>query len=134
MSSMNVLVTFTGKKKIDAVIGNNIIHTDQTLKNGGEETAPAPFQLFLASIATCAGYYALEFCQSRNILTEGMSLSMVPELNTELKRYTHISISLQLPVHFPEKFHNAIIRSMNLCTVKKHLIDPPDFDINLKNP
>jgi len=71
-----VEVSFPDGKKIDAQIGEFTINTDQAVANGGDESAPEPFQLFLASIATCAGIYALSFCQSRNIRPDGMSLSM----------------------------------------------------------
>ena len=71
-----VEVSFPDGKRIDAKIGKFIINTDQAVANGGDESAPEPFQLFLASIATCAGIYALSFCQGRKISVDGMSLSM----------------------------------------------------------
>ena len=64
-----VKVSFPDGKKIDATIGEFTINTDQKKENGGDESAPEPFQLFLASIATCAGIYALNFCQARHILS-----------------------------------------------------------------
>ena len=69
-------VSFPGAKRVDAKIGNMAIATDQSLENGGTETAPEPFLLFLASIATCAGIYALEFLQARDLSSEGMALTM----------------------------------------------------------
>ena len=124
---------FGGKKRIDVLIGEQVIPTDQTVENGGRGAAPEPFQLFLASIAACAGIYALEFCLNRGISTEGMKLTMECERDQKLKRYTSMSIHLKLPEGFPEKFQKAIIRSMNLCTVKKHIIVPPEFTITAGN-
>ena len=56
--SLVIDVQFPGGKKIDAKIGDVLINTDQSVMAGGEGSAPEPFQLFLASIATCAGIYA----------------------------------------------------------------------------
>ena len=126
-------VSFPGGKKVDAKIDNILIKTDQLIKNGGEGSAPSPFQLFLTSIATCAGFYALQFCQSRNISTEGMSLKMTCNFDPEFKRYKKIIFDLKLPAGFPEKFKKAIIRSMNLCGVKRHITEAPEFEINTSN-
>ncbi len=122
-------VTFPGGKKVDAKIERFIIKTDQAVWAGGEGSAPEPFQLFLASIATCAGIYALSFCQSRKINTEGMFLTMECEWDEERKRYRKFSINLKLPEGFPSKYKGAVIKSMDLCAVKKHMIEPPEFEI-----
>ncbi len=124
-----ITVTFPGKKRVNAQIGDIVIRTDQTPKNGGDGSAPEPFQLFLTSIATCAGLYALEFCRARDLSLEGLALRMTCDFNPEKKLYTSMTIDLTLPADFPEKFVPAIIRSMDLCTVKKHILHPPEFKI-----
>ncbi len=124
-----VEVSFPDGKKIDAKIGEFTINTDQAIANGGDESAPEPFQLFLASIATCAGIYALSFCQSRNIRPDGMALNMECEWDEDKKRYPKMSINLRLPEGFDEKYRKAVVLSMDLCSVKKHMMDPPEFEI-----
>jgi len=62
-----VEVAFTGGKQVDARIAGHFIPTDQSLHNGGGNAAPEPFQVFLASIATCAGIYAKSFCDQRGL-------------------------------------------------------------------
>ncbi|MBW2095272.1 MAG: OsmC family protein [Deltaproteobacteria bacterium] len=122
-------VSFPGGKRVDAKIGNFVVKTDQPVLYGGDGSAPEPFQLFLASIATCAGIYALSFCQSRQMSTDTMSLTMECEWDEEKKRYQKISIDLKLPEGFSDKYKKAVIKSMDLCAVKKHMIDPPEFEI-----
>lgn len=122
-------VKFPGGKKVDAVIDERIIKTDQTVKNGGEGAEPEPFQLFLASLATCAGIFALGFCQSRQIDTEGMALTMSCEKDPETKIYKKMSLNLTLPKGFPPDHEPAIKRAMDLCTVKKHIVNTPEFEI-----
>jgi ribosomal protein S12 methylthiotransferase accessory factor len=120
-------VSFPGGKRVDTLIDKTLIKTDQSIRNGGEAAAPKPFQLFLASIATCAGIYALEFCQAQKLSLEGLSLQMRCDMNPKVKRYTRMTIDLRLPEGFPEKLIPAIIKSMNLCSVERHIIDAPEF-------
>ncbi len=122
-------VNFPGGKKVDGKIENMIIKTDQSVKGGGEGSAPEPFQFFLMSIATCTGIYALDFCQTREIETKDMTLTMSCELDSSGRIYKKLSIDLKVPAGFPEKYKKAIVRTMDLCSVKKHIIDPPEFEI-----
>ena len=58
-----------------------------------------------------------------------MSLTMACDFDPEVKRYTQMTLDLKLPNDFPENLKPAIIRAMDLCTVKKHLVNPPEFQI-----
>jgi ribosomal protein S12 methylthiotransferase accessory factor len=122
-------VSFPGGKRADAQIRDMLIQTDQPVNEGGEGSAPQPFQLFLASIATCAGVYAINFCEAREISTEGMSLSMSGQFDKEKKLFTRFALHLDLPEGFPEKYRKSILRVMDLCFVKKHIVDPPAFEL-----
>ena len=97
---------------------------------GGNGSAPEPFTLFLTSIATCAGLYALNFCQVREIPTDTMSLSMRYDFDLKTKRCEKLYIDLKLPTGFPQKYEKAILKAMDLCTVKRHMVDPPEFIMN----
>ncbi len=123
-------VRFPGDVKVEAHIRGFVISTDQPEKSGGNNSAPSPFELFTSSIATCAGYFAVKFCRARNIDTAGMSLKMVYDWNKELKRYPKMSVELTLPEEFPEKYRGAIIKAMDQCVVKKHILEAPEFEIS----
>ncbi len=130
--TIEIDVSFPGKLKVDAKIGEFVISTDQPEKAGGDNSAPQPFAVFASSIATCAGYFALKFCQSRDIATDGMKLTMKYDWDKELKRFPEMNIELSLPDDFPEKYNKAIQRAMDQCIVKKHIMEPPEFSIILK--
>ena len=126
-----ITVTFPGGKQVDGRMGDQLVHTDQSKKNGGEETGPEPFDLLFYSLATCAGIYALEFCNARDISTEGLGIKLFTERNPEKKMYDLVEIQVTPPEGFPEKYRDALVRSVNMCTVKKHMLDPPVFDVRL---
>lgn len=134
MSDREIRVSFPGGLRVDAEYKGFLINTDQPIYSGGEETAPAPFDLFLASIATCAGIYVVYFCRERGIPTDKAVVIMRTEKNPETKMIARISIELQLPPEFPEKYKNAVIRAVDQCSVKAHILKPPAFSIEAKIP
>lgn len=125
---MDMEVFFPGNKKVHARYKDFIIETDQPVKSGGDGTAPAPFDLFLASLATCAGIYVLSFLRQRELPTEGAGLVLRPERDPETKMLKKISLEIKLPAGFPEKYREAVIRAADQCAVKRHLDNPPAFE------
>jgi putative redox protein len=120
-------IYFPGGKRVYADYGGFTIETDQPARGGGDGSAPAPFDLFLASIGTCAGIFALGFMQQRGIDPTGSGIDMTMEYDPEKGLIGEIGIELTLPPEFPEKYKGAIVNAMDLCTVKKHMHNPPEF-------
>jgi putative redox protein len=118
---MNIDIKFTGGVKVDAVLDNFTVSTDQPVRAGGEGSAPAPFTLFLASLATCAGYYVKAFCDSREIPSGQIHLTMETIYNPAEKLIGKIVIDIHVPADFPEKYEAAVINAAAVCAVKRHL-------------
>jgi uncharacterized OsmC-like protein len=127
---MEMDIYFPGGKRVYADYNGFTIQTDQSVRGGGDGSAPAPFDLFLASIGTCAGIYALGFMQQRGIDPQGSKLTMRPRYNPALGLIERIDLELQTPPEFPEKYKDAIVNAMELCAVKKHLQQPPAFAVS----
>ncbi len=127
MSTMTV--TFPGGKRVDAEYGGFTMSTDQPPQGGGEGSAPQPFDLFLASIATCAGIYVKGYCDARSIATDGLRMTMHIEREPGKARVVRLVIEIGLPSGFPEKHREAVVRAAELCAVKKHILNPPAFEI-----
>jgi ribosomal protein S12 methylthiotransferase accessory factor len=125
-------VTFSEGKRVEAEYKGFTIKTDQPVYQGGDGSAPAPFDLFLTSIATCSGFYVLAFCQSRGIPLENASVVMRTEKNQETKRIDKIITEINLPPDFPDKYERAVIRAVESCSVKLHIENPPEFHTVIK--
>lgn len=132
MSTMEI--TFPGGLAVDARYRGHTVHTDQPERAGGDDSGPAPFDLFLASIGTCAGFYALRFCQQRELSTEGLGLTLETERNPETGGIAVVRLLVDLPDAFPEKYRDAILRSMDQCAVKRHLVEPPEIALEVREP
>lgn len=122
-------ITFPGGVAVNTEYKGFTTKTDQPEVNGGDNSAPSPFDLFLSSLGSCAGFFALRFCQQREIDTTGMRLSLDTERNPETKRLDAVKIVIHLPENFPEKYHKSIIRATDQCAVKKAIDDPPEFSV-----
>ena len=126
---MDIEIVFTGNKKVEAHYKGHKIQVDQSINNGGDGTAPSPFDYFLTSIGTCAAYYVLHFCTQRNIPTDNIKVVQKMFRNDQEKRIEKIEIDINVPEDFPARYKEAIIKSANLCSVKKHILNPPEFEI-----
>ena len=124
----DIRLSFPGGKRVEATMGGHHIVTDQTLAHGGDDSAPEPFELFLASLATCAGLYVVAFCQTRGISTEGLELVQRHVLN-DGGLLTDVSMEIHLPREFPEKYRAAVVRAAEGCKVRRTLANPPNVTV-----
>ena len=122
---MEMVIDFPGGARVDAHFGQFSLKTDQP----PAATAPTPFATFLASIGTCAGIYVLGFCQQRGLPTEGIRILQRMQTDPLTGMVGKIDLEIQVPPTFPEKYLPAMIKSAELCAVKKHIERPPQFDV-----
>ena len=126
---MGFKIKFPGNKRVNAEMNGFTIETDQSPRAGGDGSAPEPFSLFLASIGTCSGIYVKSFCDSRGISAEGIELEQNISYDPVKRKIGEISIDIQVPEDFPNKYYSALERAVNQCAVKKTIQDPPEFSV-----
>ncbi|WP_303720634.1 OsmC family protein [Malonomonas rubra] len=124
---MSIQISFPGGVAVAAQVGDFEILTDQPVTSGGQGQAPSPYDFFLSSIGTCAGFFALQFCRQRELPTEGLGLTLDIKRDPETRALLKVMIDIHLPEGFPEKYQRAIIRATEQCSVKKALSAPPEF-------
>ena len=123
-----LVIRLAGNRRIEADVGAHTVRTDQPAELGGEGTAPSPFELFLASIGTCAGVFVQGFCAKRGIPFEQIVLR---------ERVTHgedgalasVSLEIELPEGFPEKYRDAVVKVAEQCSVKRAIHAQPAFHV-----
>ena len=125
---MEMLIDFPGGSRVDAHFSSFTVPTDQPPM----ASAPTPFELFLSSIGTCAGIYVLGFCQQRGLPTDGIQIVQRVLTNPVTHMIDQIDLEILYPPTFPEKYRDSLIRSAELCKVKKHLENPPKFHVTTK--
>lgn len=129
---MEMFIDFPGGARVDAHFGPFTVMTDQPPQGGGMGSAPTPFATFLASLGTCAGIYVLGFCNQRGLSAEGIRIVQRMHTNPSTGMVGEIELEIQVPSGFPEKYLPSLVRSAELCAVKKHFEYPPEFNIYTK--
>lgn len=129
---MEMIIDFPGGARVDAHFDEFTVKTDQPPIGGGTGSAPSPFAVFLSSIGTCAGIYVLGFCKQRDLPTSGIRIVQRMHNDPMTGMIGKIDLEIQVPPTFPEKYLPSLIRSAELCAVKKHLEKPPVFEITTR--
>jgi ribosomal protein S12 methylthiotransferase accessory factor len=125
---MELVIDFPGGSRVDAHFGPYTVQTDQP----PVASAPTPFAVFLAAIGACAGIYVLGFCQQRGISSDGIRIVQRTYSDPLSGMVGKIDLEIQVPPGFPEKYLSSLVRSAELCAVKKHLENPPKFEVYTK--
>jgi len=127
--NMEIKIELLENQKLMAKFDAFSILSDQPAENHGENSAPSPFDYFLASTAMCAGYFTKAYCRPRNISTEGIEIKQTTTRNPENKYQIHFKIEVKFPEHINTKDREGILRSIEGCTVKKAIMNSPTFEI-----
>lgn len=122
-------VTFDGGKVITAHINGHSVRTDQPLAAGGQNSAPTPFELFLASLGTCAGIFVKSFCDQRGLSAEGIKIIQDAEYDMQTGLPSNITIDIKVPAGFPEQYIPALVHVADLCKVKKTITAQPQMSV-----
>lgn len=125
-------VTIPFGRKVDVEVRGHVIRTDQPLDNWGADSAPTPFELFLASIGACAGIFVQGFCAARSLPTDGIRIVETPQYD-EQGVLRDVALDLQLPADFPERYKEAVVRAIDGCSVKKAIAAQPRISVSLSS-
>ena len=122
---MKMDISIINSTRIDARFDGLTVTTAQ------DGSAPAPFDLFLASIGTCGGFYLARFCQQRDIATDGVRITQEVVRDPDSRLISRIELAVHLPDSFPDKYRQAALRAIEQCSVKKNLAAPLDIQVHL---
>ncbi|MBE2252032.1 MAG: OsmC family protein [Myxococcus sp.] len=123
-----LVITLPGNRRVDAHFGHHVVRTDQPVDNGGDDTAPSPFQMFLASIGTCAGIFVQGFCAKRNLDFSRVRIVERPTFDAQ-GALKDVALEVELPADFPEKYREPLLRVVEQCSVKKAIAAQPTFTV-----
>ena len=128
---MEVIVQHLGNIKFAATARGHRIVCDQPVENRGADTGMTPPELLLASLGTCAGFYAAEYLRTRGLSTDGLEVRVTAEKAAAPARLASFRITVTVPDLDPR--HEAgILRAVNACLIHNTLMHPPAAEIALE--
>ena len=128
---MEIKVNFLDKLRLEAKFDDFTVIADQPIRYKGDDSAPGPFDYFLASSALCAAYFVKLYCDTRNISTENIRLSQNNIVDPENRYQQIFKIQVELPEDISANDRQGILRSIERCTVKKVVQAGPEFVIEV---
>jgi putative redox protein len=117
--------------KITTRIGEKFVIENDQPEPFGEDRAPSPFDVFLASISACAAYFAQRYCRKWNLPHEGISVELTPVFTAQ-HVLTDVQMKLKVPASFPREHLEGLLRNASACPVKKALAAPPSVTLELE--
>lgn len=113
---------------------NHTVICDQPQENGGKDTGMTPPEFLLASLGTCAAFYAAEYLRTRDLAHGGVSVSVTSEKLKGPARLGNFRIRVDSPVSLTEEQRQGLMRSVEHCLVKNTLLNPPQMEVSLNCP
>jgi uncharacterized OsmC-like protein len=107
---------------------------DQPLDNGGEDGGMTPPELMLASLGSCAAFYAVQYLRTRGLAESGVEVSVSAEKLKQPARLGNFRIKVVCPVPLSEDQHEGLMRSVHHCLIHNTLLTPPEIAIELAVP
>lgn len=126
---MELTVNYLGDAQFEAIARGHRIYCDQPADNGGADEAMTPPEFLLASIGTCAAYYAAQYLNVRKLPSQALRVRVEAEKAYKPARLARFKISVEAPGVDDPKDLEGLRCAVDKCLVKQTLMSPPEFEI-----
>lgn len=128
---MHIKVTQVDGVKFAIRARTHTILCDQPETNGGTDSAMTPPELLLASLGSCAAFYAVQYLKTRNLPQNGIEVTVDAEKLTQPGRVGNFHIHVACPVELTEEQTLGLVRSVHHCTIHNTLLTPPKIEVEV---
>jgi uncharacterized OsmC-like protein len=131
---MEVKITHLDQVRFAVQSRSHTIICDQPAENGGEDAGMTPPEFLLASLGSCAAFYAVQYLKTRNLAQSGVEVTVTAEKLKQPARVGNFLIHVVCPVALTEEQTEGLMRSVHHCLVHNTLLAPPEIKIELAMP
>lgn len=128
---MEVLVEHLGGVQFEIKARQHAIVSDQPTENGGYDEGMTPPELLLASLGSCAGFYAAQYLRKHGLATEGTRVRVTAEKTPNPPRVDHFRIEVEVPVEFDDRDRAGIEGAVHYCLIHNTLLHPPSIALDI---
>jgi uncharacterized OsmC-like protein len=128
---MEVKITHLDQVKFAIQSRSHTILCDQPGENGGEDSGMTPPELLLASLGSCAAFYAVQYLKTRNLAETGVEITVTAEKLKQPARVGNFRVHVACPISLTEEQTEGLMRSVHHCLVHNTLLTPPEIAIDL---
>ncbi len=131
---MEVVVNHLGDVQFEVQARKHTLICDQPPENGGFDEGMTPPELMLASLGTCAGFYAAFYLKKHKLATEGTRVRVTAEKEKNPARLDNFQITVEVPVEFSEEHRSGIEQAVHHCLIHNTLLQPPKISLTIASP
>ena len=128
---MEVKISHLDHVKFSIQSRTHTILCDQPAESGGEDSGMTPPELLLASLGSCAAFYAAQYLKIHGLAESGVEVSVTAEKLKQPARLGNFKIRVASPVSLTEEQREGMMRAVHHCLVHNTLLSPPEIAIEL---
>lgn len=128
---MEVTVRHLNQVQFEIQSRSHTIVCDQPADNGGNDTGMTPPELLLASLGSCAAFYAAQYLHARKLDEHSVTVSVTAEKLRQPARLGNFKINVRSALDLTPEQREGMMRSVHLCLIHNTLINPPSISIDL---
>ena len=128
---MEIKVTTLDRFKFAIQSRSHSIICDQPAENGGHDAGMTPPELLLASLGSCAQFYALQYLRSRNLDDRGLEVTVTAEKLKQPARIGNFRIQVACPTALTDQQTEGLRQSVHHCLIHNTLLSQPEIQIEL---
>jgi putative redox protein len=130
---MEVLVEHIGAVQFEITARGHKIASDQPEENGGFDEGMTPPELLLASLGSCAGFYAAQYLRKHKLAGSGTRVRVTAEKAKNPARMENFNIEVEVPFDFTEEHRAGIEQAVKHCLIHNTLLNPPRLSLEIKS-
>ena len=130
---MEVWVEHLGGVQFEIKARQHTIACDQPLENGGYDEGMTPPELLLASLGSCAGFYAATYLKARKLSTEGIRVRVTAEKAKAPPRLEDFRITVEVPMELSDDHKRGIEETVHQCLIHNTLLNPPKITLEVQS-
>jgi putative redox protein len=130
---MEVSAQYLEGAKFEVAVRGHRMICDQPRDYGGSDEGMSPPELLLASLATCAAYYAAQYLKARGLPVDALHVRVSAEKAPQPARLASFQIEVTAPV-LEDRHQGGLLRAVKACLIHNTLLGSPNIDVSIKTP
>ena len=131
---MEVSIEHLGDLQFEIRARSHTIECDQPIESGGYDEGMTPPELFLASLGSCAAFYAADYLRREKLAREGTRVRITAEKAKNPPRLANFRIEVELPLEVSDQQKAGVEDAIHHCLIKNTLLNPPEIAVEIHLP
>ena len=125
---MELTAQYLGASKFEVAARGRRLVCDQPHDNGGSDEGMSPPEFLLASLATCAAYYAAQYLKTRGLSAEDLMVRVSAEKALQPARLASFRIEVTKAA-LDGRHQAGLLRAVKACLIHNTLLGQPNIEV-----